>query len=210
MTSTDPDDDALTPTDPAVLMRLHARFDAEAEAGGVLDVAYRSLPSPVGDLLLAATPAGLVRVSFIRASGSDAVLAELARDVSPRLLNAPARLDDAARELDEYFAGRRHDFDISLDLRLARGFRRRVLERLRLVGWGRTVSYGGLAAAVGSPRAVRATGSACAANPLPVVVPCHRVLRADGSLGGYAGGLDVKRRLLALEGSRLAGSGPPA
>lgn len=213
MTHTDPDAAAVLDdppaADPTTLGRLHAHLVADADAEGLLDVAYRTLPSPLGDLLLAATPVGLVRVSFAR-EGTEAVLAALARDVSPRLLAAPGRLDAAARELDEYFAGRRRTFDLPLDLRLSHGFRRRVLEQLRLVAYGRTVSYGGLAAAAGSPRAVRAVGSACATNPIPVVVPCHRVLRSDGSLGGYSGGLDIKRHLLDLEGLRVAGSAAPA
>ena len=210
MTHADPDDAVLLPAaDPAALERLHERLVADADAEGLLDVAYRTLPSPLGDLLLAATPVGLVRVSFAR-EGSEAVLAALARDVSPRLLDAPARLDEAARELDEYFAGRRRSFDLQLDLRLSHGFRRRVLEQLRLVTYGCTVSYGGLAAAAGSPRAVRAVGSACATNPIPVVVPCHRVLRSDGSLGGYSGGLDIKRHLLDLERLPVAGAPTPA
>lgn len=200
---------ALPEADGATLARLHDRLAADAEAADVLDVAYRTLPSPLGDLLLAATPAGLVRVSFAR-EGAEHVLETLARDVSPRVLEAPERLDAVARELDEYFAGRRRDFDLRLDLRLSHGFRRRVLEQLVLVGYGRTVSYSGLAAAAGNPRAVRAAGSACATNPIPVVVPCHRVLRSDGSLGGYSGGLDIKRHLLSLEGSQVAGSGTPA
>lgn len=192
--------DPLRDDEAARLAALHARLEADAAAEDLLDVAYRTLSSPVGELLLAATPGGLVRLSF---SGEepDAVLADLARTVSPRVLRAPARLDAVARELEEYFAGRRRAFDVDLDLRLARGYRRTVLEHLRDVAYGATVSYGELAAASGNPRAVRATGSACAHNPLPVVIPCHRVLRSDGSLGGYTGGLDIKRALLAIEGA---------
>jgi methylated-DNA-[protein]-cysteine S-methyltransferase len=193
---------ALHAADDAALARLHARLVAAADAEGVLDVAYRTVPSPVGDLLLAATDLGLVRVA-LGGERPDAVLAELARDISPRVLLAPARLDAVARELDEYFAGRRRGFDVPLDLRLARGFRRVVLEHLRAVTYGTTVSYAQLAAASGNARAVRATGTACAHNPLPLVVPCHRVLRSDGTLGGYTGGLEVKRALLALEAGPL-------
>jgi methylated-DNA-[protein]-cysteine S-methyltransferase len=193
---------ALHAADDAALARLHARLVAAADAEGVLDVAYRTVPSPVGDLLLAATDLGLVRVA-LGGERPDAVLAELARDISPRVLLAPARLDAVARELDEYFAGRRRGFDVPLDLRLARGFRRVVLEHLRAVAYGTTVSYAQLAAASGNARAVRATGTACAHNPLPLVVPCHRVLRSDGTLGGYTGGLEVKRALLALEAGPL-------
>jgi methylated-DNA-[protein]-cysteine S-methyltransferase len=183
---------------PEVLERLHVRLARDAASSGVLDVAYRTLDTPVGRLLLAATDAGLVRVAYER-EDHDAVLARLALLVSPRVLRAPERLDLAARELDEYFAGRRAAFDLPLDLRLARGFRRSVLDRLRDIGFGRTASYAEVALAAGSPRAVRAVGTACATNPLPVVVPCHRVVRSDGSLGQYLGGVDVKARLLELE-----------
>ena len=189
---------ALTTTDPGALERLHGRLAAAAAASGVLDVAYRTLDSPVGPLLLAATEAGVVRVAFA-SEGHDRVLERLARELSPRVLQAPARLDAAARELEEYFAGERAAFDVPLDLSLARGFRREVLGHLAGVAYGRTVSYGALAALTSSPRAVRAVGTACATNPLPLVVPCHRVLRSDGSVGQYLGGADAKRALLALE-----------
>jgi methylated-DNA-[protein]-cysteine S-methyltransferase len=186
------------PEDPAVLERLHDRLAGAAAASGVLDVAYRTLDSPVGPLLLAATGAGVVRVAFA-SEGHDRVLERLARELSPRVLRAPVRLEAAARELDEYFAGTRTAFDLPLDLSLARGFRREVLGHLAGVGYGRTVSYAGLAALTGSPRAVRAVGTACATNPLPLVVPCHRVVRADGSAGQYLGGPEAKRLLLGLE-----------
>lgn len=189
---------ALSLVDPDVQRRLHARLAQAAGAAGLLDVAYRTLDTPVGALLLAATPKGLVRIAF-RVEGHDAVLERLAREISPRILRAPARLDRAARELDEYFAGKRRRFDLPLDLRLSHGFRRKVLARLARVDYGTTASYTAVARASGSPRAVRAVGSACASNPLPVVVPCHRVVRSDGTLGGYAGGLNVKRALLKLE-----------
>jgi len=128
------------------------------------------------------------------------VLQDLADRISPRVLAAPARLDAAARELDDYFAGRRRDFDLPLDWRLARGFRAIVLHHLATdVGYGRTASYGTLAALAGNPKAVRAVGTACATNPLPVVVPCHRIVRSDGGLGNYAGGVEAKRALLDLE-----------
>lgn len=180
------------------LTALHARLATSAADQGVLDVAYRTIDSPVGPLLLAATARGVVRVAFA-IEGHDAVLQRLADRLSPRVLEAPARLDDVARELDEYFAGRRRSFDLPLDLTLSSGFRRDVLQHLPDIAFGRTQTYTEVAAAVGNPRAVRAVGSACATNPLPVVVPCHRVLRSDGSLGGYLGGLDAKRTLLALE-----------
>lgn len=187
------------PVAPSDLRGLHDRLSAAAEGAGLLDIAYRRLDTPVGSLLLAATPAGLVRVAFAT-EGHDAVLQSLADRLSPRILEAPARLDDAAAQLDEYFAGRRHHFDLPLDWRLSTGFRATVLHHLATdVAYGRTATYTALARLAGNPRAVRAVGSACATNPLPVVVPCHRVVRTDGSLGGYLGGVDAKRALLALE-----------
>ncbi|ETT27758.1 methylated-DNA--protein-cysteine methyltransferase [Rhodococcus aetherivorans] len=187
-----------SPVDAAGLTRLHARLILDAEAADLLDVAYRIVDTPVGPLLLAATPAGLVRVAYA-AEDHEAVLARLAADISPRILAAPARLDDAARQLDEYFRGARTAFDLPLDLRLARGFRREVITHLPGIGYGRTASYAEVAAVAGSPRAVRAVGTACARNPLPVVLPCHRVVRSDGDLGRYVGGVDAKRALLRLE-----------
>jgi len=177
---------------------LRNRLAADAERAGLLDVAYRTVDSPIGPLLLAATPAGVVRIAFER-EGHDTVLGALAERVSPRILRAPARLDEAARQLDEYFAGTRRNFDIALDLRLAHGFRRRVLDHLRAIAYGTTESYARVAAASGSPAAVRAVGTACATNPVPVVVPCHRVVRSDGTIGQYLGGPEAKQRLLALE-----------
>lgn len=189
--------DATDPTD-ADLTRLRARLARAADDGGVLDVAYREVDSPIGPLLVAATTDGLVRVAFER-EGHDAVLQSLADRVSPRILHAPARLDEVARELDEYFAHRRRSFDVPIDWRLSSGFRATVLRHLRDVGYGHTASYATLAERAGNPKAVRAVGTACATNPLPVVVPCHRIVRSDGSLGGYLGGLDAKRLLLDLE-----------
>lgn len=199
MITTDASDvfNAPSPTD-AELSRLQAALAERAERDDLLDVAYRTVDSPVGPLLLAATPLGLVRVAFAR-ENHDGILAKLAAEVSPRVLHAPARLDLAARELDEYFAGRRRSFDVPLDFQLSRGFRRAVHLHLREIGYGRTESYAEVAAAAGSPYAVRAVGSACATNPLPVIVPCHRVVRSDGTLGGYVGGADAKRGLLAME-----------
>jgi methylated-DNA-[protein]-cysteine S-methyltransferase len=184
-------------TDPA-LERLRARLTAQAQEQDLLDVAYRTVDTPVGSLLIAATTEGLVRVAYTR-EDHDAVLDALARRISPRVLMAPARLDDVARQLDDYFAHRRHGFDLRIDLRLASGFRRTVLEHLSDVDYGRTVSYGQLAAEVGNPKAVRAVGTACATNPLPVVIPCHRVVRSDGTPGEYVGGTEIKRTLLNLE-----------
>jgi methylated-DNA-[protein]-cysteine S-methyltransferase len=184
----------------AELTRLRAALAERAERDDLLDVAYRTVDSPVGSLLLAATPLGLVRVAYA-SEDHDAILAKLAASVSPRVLHAPARLDAAARELDEYFAGRRRSFDIPLDFQLSHGFRRAVHLHLREIGYGRTESYAAVAAAAGSPAAMRAVGSACATNPLPVIVPCHRVVRSDGTLGGYVGGAEAKRGLLAMESS---------
>lgn len=173
---------------------------ARADREGLVDVAVATLDSPIGTLSLAATPAGLVRVGFPREEG--AFVDELAATLSPRVVELPSRLDDARRQLDEYFDGRRHTFELEVDLGLSRGFRRTVLERLLAdVGYGETLSYLELAERAGNPRASRAVGSAMATNPVPIVVPCHRVLRTGGQLGGYGGGLDVKRWLLALEGA---------
>ena len=184
--------------DRAAMRRLHDRLAAEAAAGDLLDVAYRTIDTPVGTLLLAATEAGLVRVAF-ETEDHDQVLERLAAEVSPRILAAPARLDRVAHELDEYFAHVRRTFDVPLDLRLAHGFRRTVIAHLPDIAYGTTASYAAVAEAAGSPRAVRAVGTACATNPLPVVIPCHRVVRSDGSLGQYAGGVAVKAALLGLE-----------
>ncbi|WP_199721512.1 methylated-DNA--[protein]-cysteine S-methyltransferase [Cellulomonas rhizosphaerae] len=186
------------PVTPDDLSRLHADLAARAAREGLVDVAYRTLDGPLGPLLLAATPAGLVRVAFA-VQDHDAVLSDLATRISPRVLAAPGRLDDVARQLDEYFAGRRRAFDVPLDLRLVGGFRRVVVEHLADIGYAHTASYAAMAAAAGSPRAVRAVGTACALNPVPVVVPCHRVVRSDGSPGQYAGGADAKLTLLDLE-----------
>lgn len=187
-----------SPGDAETLSRLHARLVEQAAAAQLLDVAYCTLDSPVGTLLLAATPTGLVRVAYPN-EGHDHVLGQLAERISPRLLRAPAQLDPVSRQLDEYFNHHRRRFDLPLDLRLAHGFRRSVLDHLPEIAYGTTASYATIAAAAGSPKAVRAVGSACATNPLPVIVPCHRVVRSDGTLGGYVGGLDAKRALLHLE-----------
>jgi methylated-DNA-[protein]-cysteine S-methyltransferase len=189
---------ALPTVDTETTRRLHRRLVDAAHTAGLLDVAYRTLDTPVGTLLLAATPKGLVRVAYAR-EGHDLVLEGLARDVSPRILRAPDRLDRVAREIEEYFAGRRRAFDVPLDLQLSRGFRRTVLAYLPEIAYGTTASYAAIARAAGHPRAVRAVGSACASNPLPVVVPCHRVVRSDGTIGQYIGGAEVKERLLTLE-----------
>jgi methylated-DNA-[protein]-cysteine S-methyltransferase len=190
--------DALGGDDSDTLARLHSRLERDAEHADLLDVAYRTLDTPLGSLLLAATPVGLVRVGYA-SEGHDAVLASLAEKVSPRILRAPARLDGAAREIEEYFTGSRTHFDLPLDLRLVDGFRREVIEHLSEIGYGHRESYAAVAAAIGNPRAVRAVGTACARNPLPVVIPCHRVIRTDGSIGQYVGGVAAKQTLLTLE-----------
>jgi methylated-DNA-[protein]-cysteine S-methyltransferase len=169
-----------------------------AQAEGLLDIAYRIVDSPVGALLIAATELGLVRVAYA-SEGHDTVLQSLADRISPRILLAPGRLDTAARQLDEYFSGKRRDFGVPLDWRLSAGFRNTVLRHLPEIGYGHTVSYAAVAKLAGNPNAVRAVGSACATNPLPVVVPCHRVVRSDGAMGGYLGGVEAKRILLTLE-----------
>ncbi|MET0703576.1 MAG: methylated-DNA--[protein]-cysteine S-methyltransferase [Mycobacterium sp.] len=186
------------PDDTAALSRLHTRLQDAAAADGLLDIAYRTVDTPVGALLLATTELGLVRVAFA-VEDHDAVLNTLSTTISPRILRAPARLDDVARQLDEYFTHRRTGFEVPVDLRLAQGFRRSVVEHLRDIGYGDRETYAAVAAAVGSPRAVRAVGTACARNPLPVVIPCHRVVRSDGSPGQYAGGAAAKLTLLDFE-----------
>src|SRR6516162_10250993 len=187
-------DGAMGPTD-ADLARLHARLAARADAAGLLDVAYRTIDTPVGTLLLAATVTGLVRVAYER-EGFEAVLESLVGKVSPRLLKSGTRLDPASRQLEEYFAGRRRRFDLPLDLALSTGFRRTVLTYLPGIDYGQTASYGAVAAAVSNPKAVRAVGTACATNPPPLVIPCHRVVRSDGAIGEYLGGTATKRQLL--------------
>jgi methylated-DNA-[protein]-cysteine S-methyltransferase len=169
-----------------------------ASRDGLLDVAYATTDSPVGPLLLAATPQGVVRVSFAR-EGFDDVLETLAARISPRVLEAPERLDAARRQLDEYFDGRRTRFDVPLDHQLRTGFRARALEAVGSIPFGHTLTYKRIAVAAGSPGAVRAAGSACATNPIPLLVPCHRVVRSDGTMGQYGGGTEAKRLLLELE-----------
>jgi methylated-DNA-[protein]-cysteine S-methyltransferase len=190
--------DSLPAVDEAANRRLHAALTQRAQADGLVDVAYRTIDTPVGPLLVAMTEQGLVRVAYA-CEGHEEVLATLADRVSPRILSVPKRLDTVAREMDEYFAGSRTRFDLPIDYRLSAGFRRQVLDHLPDIAYGTTASYAAVAALAGSPRAVRAVGSACATNPLPVVIPCHRVIRSDGTLGGYAGGQAAKLTLLALE-----------
>jgi methylated-DNA-[protein]-cysteine S-methyltransferase len=186
------------PDDAETLSMLGDRLGLAAEAEGLLDVAYTTIDSPVGVLLLAATPQGLVRVAYA-VEDHDRVLDTLSQRISPRVLRAPRRLDAAARELDEYFGGRRRVFGVPLDRSLSSGFRQLVQRHLPEIGYGMTRTYGQVAELVGNPKAVRAVGTACATNPLPVVVPCHRVLRADGKLSGYVGGAAARQALLSLE-----------
>ena len=177
------------------------RLAERASAEGLLDVAYALVDSPLGPLIVAATPRGLVRVAYTEHRSPDDVLEDVAGRVSPRVLEAPARLDGARRELEEYFDGRRTDFDLAIDWSVLRGFSRRVLRETAAIEFGELRTYADVAASAGSPRAVRAAGNALGANPMPVVVPCHRVVRTGGALGGYTGGIERKQFLLRLEGS---------
>jgi methylated-DNA-[protein]-cysteine S-methyltransferase len=182
--------------------RLMGSLGPRAEAAGLVDVAYASMDSPLGELLVAVTPRGVVRVSYA-SEIADQVLAELAERVSPRVLRLPRRTDELRRELDEYFAGSRQQFDIAVDWSLVRGFARGVLHATAGVPFGQVSTYRQMAEAAGSPRASRAAGNALGSNPIPIVVPCHRVLHSGGGLGGYAGGLERKKLLLTLEGSLI-------
>jgi len=181
----------------AALERLTDRANDE----GLLDVAYAMSDSPFGPLLLAATPKGLVKLSLPGHDPEEA-LEDLAARISPRLLEAPARLDEARRELDLYFEGKLTEFDLPLDWQLSRDFRRRALRAIDRIPYGKTRNYTEIARSAGNERAVRAAGTACGANPIPIIVPCHRVLRTSGALGGYGGGLPMKEALLELEGIR--------
>jgi methylated-DNA-[protein]-cysteine S-methyltransferase len=181
------------------MARLRTALAERAVSEGLLDVAYTTVDSPVGPLTLARTPRGLVRVAF---DGETGVLDELAARISPRVLSAPAQLDDVRRQLDEYFDGRRTAFSLPLDWALSSGFRRQVLTETATIPYGRTSTYGALAGLAGSPKAFRAAGTALATNPVPIVVPCHRVLPSSGALGNYRGGPGRKRFLLDLETGR--------
>jgi methylated-DNA-[protein]-cysteine S-methyltransferase len=171
-----------------------------AAAAGLLDVAYATFDSPLGELLLATTPRGLVRLAYLGYEDEAETLEELAARVSPRLLASPKQLDEPRRELDQYFAGRRREFDLALDWQLSHGFTRRVLEATARIPFGETSTYKLVATQAGNPRAFRAAGNALGSNPIPIVVPCHRILHSGGGLGGYTGGVDKKRQLLAVEG----------
>jgi methylated-DNA-[protein]-cysteine S-methyltransferase len=177
-----------------------ARFAERAGEEGLVDVAYATLDTPVGELLVASTRRGVVRISYLDWFPAEATLADLARRVSPRVLEAPARLDEVRRELDEYFAGGRRRFDVRVDRSLLGPFARKVLGRTARIPYGEVSTYAAMAAAAGSPRASRAAGNALASNPIPIVIPCHRVLRSGGGMGGYTGGLERKAQLLELEG----------
>jgi methylated-DNA-[protein]-cysteine S-methyltransferase len=175
---------------------------ARARALGLTDIAYAFEPSPVGELLVAVTPRGLIRLAYNAEEYADSVLDELARRVSPRVVEAPAALDDVRRELEEYFEGKRTSFDIPIDWRLHDGFGRRVLRATARIPFGKVITYADVAAKAGSPRGYRAAGNALGSNRMPIVVPCHRVVAAGGKIGGYTGGLERKEYLLELEGVR--------
>ena len=179
--------------------QVAARFRKRAADAGLIDVAYTMVPSPLGDLIVAATRRGLVRVSFPHETPDD-VIEELALLLSPRVLEAPAQLDEIRRELDQYFEGRRQRFAVPVDMTLTRGFTRKVLRATARIPFGSVSTYKDVARRAGNERAYRAAGNALGANPIPIVVPCHRVVRTGGALGGYTGGLDRKVRLLTLEG----------
>ena len=178
---------------------LAARFAERAADDGLLDVAYTVTDSPFGPLTLAATRRGIVTVGLPNL-GTDEVLDRLAQRISPRVLEAPAEFDEARRELELYFEGRLREFDLPLDWQLTAGFRRKVLRATAGIPYGETRSYTEMADRAGNARAQRAAGSALGSNPIPIIVPCHRVLRSGGALGGYGGGLPMKERLLELEG----------
>jgi methylated-DNA-[protein]-cysteine S-methyltransferase len=172
-----------------------------AAAAGLLDIAYATIDSPVGKLLVAVTPRGLVRLAYLDGGEDEgSVLEQLAATVSPRVLEAPRKLDEPRRELDQYFAGRRRQFELPLDWQLSRGFGRRVLEATARIPYGTTATYKHVATEAGNARAYRAAGNALGSNPIPIIVPCHRILHSGGGLGGYTGGLERKRVLLGVEG----------
>jgi methylated-DNA-[protein]-cysteine S-methyltransferase len=192
--------------DPTAVASAAARFTATADP----DVSYALVDSPVGTLVAAVTPAGLVRLAYQDFNGGlDVILEQLAERVSPRILERPDRVDDVRRELDEYFTGRREHFDVPLDWTLTSPFQREILRATFAIPCGQTRTYGEIAAEAGSPGAARAAGTALGRNPIPVIVPCHRILRGGGALGGYTGGLDRKRLLLGVEGAAGFGGALP-
>ncbi len=198
---------SLPPPDllPGHAAALAARTAARAADEGVAEVAYARVDSPVGRLVAIATPRGLARLAYELSNGGlDGVLDDVARRLSPSIVEAPRRLDGVRRELEEYFEGRRRDFDLDLDWALVRTpFGRGVLQAAAEIPFGATSTYRQIAVAAGSPSGFRAAGNALGSNPIPIVVPCHRVLASDGGLGGYTGGLERKRLLLAIEGGML-------
>jgi methylated-DNA-[protein]-cysteine S-methyltransferase len=185
----------------AAAARAADHATAIARAEGLADISYSIEPSPVGDLVVAVTPRGLIRIAYGAEERSDSVLEELAQRVSPRVLEAPAALDEVRRELDEYFDGKRTSFDVPVDWRLHDGFSRRVLRATYRIPYGKLLTYAEVAAKAGSPRGSRAAGNALGSNRIPIVVPCHRVVRTGGALGGYTGGMERKRYLLGIEGA---------
>ena len=187
-----------TVMDNAVIDKSLERLRERAAAEGLLDIVYGSADSPFGTLMLARTPQGLVRLG-LPGEDVDATLWELAERISPRILEAPERFDEERRELEDYFEGRRRKFELPIDWQLSHGFMRRAREGIAAIPYGETRSYSDLARGAGNERAVRAAGSACSRNPIPLVVPCHRVVRSDGSFGLYAGGVEMKKRLLEME-----------
>jgi methylated-DNA-[protein]-cysteine S-methyltransferase len=183
---------------PSELARASRRLAERADAAGLVEVAYATVDSPLGSLIAAATPRGLVRLAY-DINRLDAVLEELSGRLSPRIVEWPARLDPVRRELDEYFSGERREFGVAVDWALVRGFGRQVLAETARIPFGQVSTYREVARAAGSPRGMRAAGNALGANPIPIVVPCHRVLRTGGGLGGYTGGIERKEFLLGLE-----------
>jgi methylated-DNA-[protein]-cysteine S-methyltransferase len=193
----------LTPPviDAEAVETMKRRLIESADEDGLVDVAFAPVDSPIGTLIAAGTRHGLVRLSF-DSEDADDVLEELATRISPRILEAPARLDEVRRELDEYFDGQRNRFELEIDWNLASGdFSRKVLRAARRIPFGSVTTYSDMARRAGSPRAARAAGNALGSNPIPIVVPCHRVVHSGGGLGGYGGGLDKKKFLLTLEGA---------
>jgi methylated-DNA-[protein]-cysteine S-methyltransferase len=184
--------------DNTVINKSLERLRERAAAEGLLDVAYASADSPFGTLLLARTPQGLVRLG-LPSEDIEATLADLAERISPRVLEAPAQLDEERRELEDYFEGRRHEFEVPIDWQLSHGFLLRARRGIAAIPYGETRTYTDLAREAGNERAVRAAGSACSRNPIPLVVPCHRVVRSDGTPGLYAGGVEMKKKLLEME-----------
>jgi methylated-DNA-[protein]-cysteine S-methyltransferase len=184
--------------DNTVINKSLERLRERAAAEGLLDVAYATADSPFGGLLLARTPQGLVRLA-LPSEDVEETLADLAGRISPRVLEAPAQFDQERRELEDYFEGRRHEFELPIDWQLSHGFLLRARRGIAAIPYGETRTNSDLAREAGNERAVRAAGSACSRNPIPLVVPCHRVVRSDGSLGLYAGGVEMKKRLLEME-----------